>query len=108
MFDLLFSTTGIHTVPAPLDALTEELATLQASLNAGGDEQDAARLCFDHNLVEVATRALRHVNDGISDELFRTSWYWRGENGEISAEEALQGEVIYNRAITRHVTDPLQ
>ena len=38
MFDLLFSTTGIHTVPAPLDALTEELATLQASLNAGGDE----------------------------------------------------------------------
>ena len=97
-----------ETVPTPLDVLAEELATLQASLSAGGDEQYAAELCFDTNLVEVATRAIESVNIHISEEASRTSWYWRGENGEISAEEATRNGVLDDRATNRYVTDPLQ
>ena len=97
-----------ETMLTPLDILAEELATLQASLSAGGDEQYAAQLCFDTNLVEVATRALRSINNGISEEFSRTSWYWRGENGEISADEATRNGILDDRATSRYVTDPLQ
>jgi len=97
-----------ETMLTPLDILAEELATLQASLSAGGDEQYAAQLCFDTNLVEVATRALRSINNGISEEFSRTSWYWRGENGEISGEEATRNRILDDRATSRYVTDPLQ
>ena len=77
--------------------LLAEIEELRNHLQAGGDENHAAYLCFDQDLIGQAFRAVELVNEDIRDELEQLNPYWLEQKGEIDKEYAKIHTLLHAR-----------